>query len=417
VLIDGYDGAVMTYAAPAIVTQIKLDPALLGPLFAAHLVGTILGSGPSGLIADSHGRRPTVIWATVMFGVFTALTATAASYTGILIYRLLTGIGLGAAASNTVALASEYSSGRFRATVVAVVYSALPLGALAGGYVAVPLIRAFGWRSVFVLGATLAVAGLVIAVWRMPESVRFLHASGAKQAQLDQALARLGMHSGAGEDYEERDVGVGSGASPVKDLFVGGRAFGTVALWVAFFVNQLVVYFVFTWTPIVFKARGLSGDLGILASATLNLGAVVGSVCLARLIDKRGARPVLTTSYIAAFLAISAFGTAASTGAALMLVLVALTGFALNGSNVNLAGVATSFYPTRARATGVGWAIGIGRAGGIVGSVIGGVLLRTKLGLSVLYPLVGSALLLAALAIWLMYGRRGRAAPLQAELT
>jgi AAHS family 4-hydroxybenzoate transporter-like MFS transporter len=416
VLIDGYDGAILTYAAPAIAAQMKLDTALLGPLFAAHLVGTILGSGPSGLIADRRGRRPTVIWATVMFGIFTALTATAGSFTEILVYRLLTGIGLGAAASNTVALASEYSPDRCRATVVAVVYSALPLGALAGGYVGVLLIRAFGWPSVFVLGAALALAALVIALWRMPESIRFLRASGATPARLRAALERLGLPSRDGEAYAESDGGAGRSASPVKDLFVGGRAVGTLALWVTFFVNQMLIYFMFTWTPIVFKARGLSSDLGIMASATLNLGGVVGAVCLARLIDKRGARSVLVTTYLAAFLMISGFGAAASNDAALVLLSVGLIGFVLNGSNVNLAGVATNLYPTRARATGVGWAMGIGRAGAIVGALIGGVLLRTKMELSVLYPLVGSALLLAALAMWIMHGR-GRAAALQAGLS
>ena len=80
VLIDGYDGASLTYAAPAIVGEIKLPSALLGPLFAAHLIGMVLGSGPSGLIADRRGRRPTIIGATVLFGVFTLLTSATSSF-------------------------------------------------------------------------------------------------------------------------------------------------------------------------------------------------------------------------------------------------------------------------------------------------------------------------------------------------
>src|SRR5580692_8128174 len=95
VLIDGYDGATLAYAAPAIAADIKLDSSLLGPLFAAHLVGMVLGSGPSGWVADRHGRRPTILFATVIFGICTLLMATASTFREVLIYRLLTGVGLG----------------------------------------------------------------------------------------------------------------------------------------------------------------------------------------------------------------------------------------------------------------------------------------------------------------------------------
>ena len=414
VLIEGYDGAILTYAAPALATALKLDPATLGPLFAAHLIGMIVGSGPSGPIADRRGRRPTIIGATVLFGVFTLLTATATSFTEIFIYRLLVGVGLGAAASNTVALASEYSPQYCRARVVASVYSALPLGALVGGYVSVLSIRAWGWQSVFLLGGALGTIALVIELWKIPESIRFLRAVGA-EAQVSRTLARFGLQPHDAAAYAETASVPATGDSPMKELFTAGRAFGTLALWLTFFVNQLLIYFMFAWTPLVFKARGLSSDLGIVASATLNLGGVVGAVCLARLIDKHGARGVLPIAYIAAFLMIAAFGAAAASDPALVLLSVGLIGFVLNGSNVNLASVATSFYPTRARSTGVGWAMGIGRVGAIVGSLVGGVLLRARLELSLLYSLAGSVLLFAALAMWLM-STRARVLPVQAGL-
>ena len=417
VLIDGYDGATLTYAAPAIVAAIRLDPAALGPLFAAHLVGMVLGSGPSGLIADRRGRRPTIIGATLVFGLFTLLMATATSFSEILVYRLLTGIGLGAAVANTVALASELSPAYCRTTVVSVIYSGFPLGALVGGYVGVVLLHAFGWHSIFLLGGGLTVAILPAVLCKMPESLRFLQATGAPAAQVREALRRLGLDPrDAAELAEKRPRVVGTDRSPLQDLFVDGMTGGTLLLWLAFFVNQLLVYFMFTWLPIVFKTRGLSSDLGIVASATLNFGGVVGAICLARLIDAHGARRVLTISYIAAFLVIAAFGSVASAGAATVLATVALTGFVLNGSNVNLAAVATSLYPTRSRSTGVGWAIGIGRVGAITGSLVGGVLLRTQLRLDMLYPLVGSLLLLAALAMWVIH-RRALAMPMQPGLS
>lgn len=404
VLIDGYDGASLTYAAPAIVGEIKLPSALLGPLFAAHLIGMVLGSGPSGLIADRHGRRPTIIGATVFFGVFTLLTAASSSFFEIFICRLCTGIGLGAAVSNIIAIASETAPRRCRATVVSVVYSAFPLGALVGGYSAVLLIRAFGWRSIFWVGGSLALALLLAAIGILPESIRFLRSTHASVERLGKALKVFGLESVPNEFGGRIDAPMGAG-SPMLDLFAHGKAATTLLLWLTFFVNQLVVYFMFVWMPIVFKTRGLNTELGIIASATLNLGGVAGSLFLARLIDVRGAHIVLTVSYIAAFFLVSAFGSVAAGGASAVLVIVALTGFMLNGSNVSLAAVAASLYPTRARSTGVGWAMGLGRFGGITGSLVGAVLLRSRLSLDVLYPLVGSSLLLAAASMWVMRAR------------
>jgi MFS transporter, AAHS family, 4-hydroxybenzoate transporter len=406
VLIDGYDGATLAYAAPAIVADIKLDASALGPLFAAHLVGMVLGSGSSGLIADRYGRRPTIICATFIFGLFTLLMATASSFHEILIYRLLTGVGLGAAVSNVVAFVSESSPGRCRATVVSVIYSSFPLGALVGGYIGVWLIRAYGWRSIFQLGGCFTMAVLVAVLWKMPESIRFLRATGAPIGRMREALVRFGLDPRTAElPMEPRNSGLAR-RLPMRDLFVDGNAVGTLLLWLAFFVNQLVVYFMFTWMPIVFKSRDLSSELGIVASATLNLGGVVGAICLARLIDARGAHRVLTVSYVLAFFAVAAFGRDAYAGVVAVLTTVALTGFVLNGSNVNLAAVATSLYPTRSRSTGVGWAMGIGRVGGITGSLCGGVLLRSQMNLAVLYTLVASPLLLSALGMWLMHLRK-----------
>jgi MFS transporter, AAHS family, 4-hydroxybenzoate transporter len=405
VLIDGYDGAALAYAAPAIAADIKLDSSLLGPLFAAHLVGMVLGSGPSGLLADRHGRRPTIIVATVIFGICTLVMATAATFREILIYRLLTGVGLGAAVSNVVAFASESSPARCRATVVSTIYSAFPLGALLGGYIGVWLIAAHGWRSIFLLGAGLTLAALAAVFWKLPESIRFLRVSGAPPLRIREASIKYGLDPRAAEVPVAPQDAVSVRRLPMRDLFADGRATGTLLLWLAFFVNQLVIYFMFAWLPVVFKSRNLSSELGIVASATLNLGGVVGAICLARLIDLAGAHRVLTVSYVAAFAVVAVFGGVASVGATAVLITIALTGFMLNGSNVNLAAVATGLYPTRARSTGVGWAMGIGRVGAIVGSLIGGVLLQSHLRLDILYALVGSPLLLAALGMWVMHKR------------
>ena len=160
-------------------------------------------------------------------------------------------------------------------------------------------------------------------------------------------------------------------------------------------------------------AERLKQTLGAWSLMSIGIGATIGTgvFVLTGTVAANQSGPAITLSLL-----IAAFGSVASAGAATVLATVALTGFVLNGSNVNLAAVATSLYPTRSRSTGVGWAIGIGRVGAITGSLVGGVLLRTQLRLDMLYPLVGSLLLLAALAMWVIH-RRALAMPMQPGLS
>lgn len=398
-LFDGYDGSAAAFAGPALLADLKFDPKTLGAVFSASLVGMVIGAGLFGLLADRFGRRPAIIVSTALFGVFTLMTGFADHFASLMVYRLVTGLGLGGALSNAVAVSAEFAPKRHRATIVSIVYSAFPMGSVLGGYLAVWLLKDFGWRSIFLLGAAATVPLLVAVLWIFPESIRFLCARGAPTAKIHAALQRLEIPTTIDLRPE---VAV---SAPLMTLFAHGMWSRTLLLWLAFFINQMVVYFLFMWMPIVLKTWGLGAQTGIIASATQSLGGVFGAFVLARIIDRHGASAVLTPAYIAAMLLVAAVGSVASSGTVVLVAVMGLCGFMLNGSNVNLASVGADLYPTSARSTGVGWAMGIGKGGGIVGSTIGGVLLDTGISLPILYALASVPLLLAALSLWAL-GRR-----------
>lgn len=406
-LFDGYDGAAAGFSGPALLSALHLDPTLLGYIFSSSLVGMVVGSALFGMLADRFGRRPATIISILVFGVFTLLTGICNDVTSLIVYRLITGLGLGGALSNAVSVSSEFAPQRYRARVVSIVYSAYPMGAVLGGYLAVWLIKDFGWRSIFLVCAAAAAPLLVAVLWRFPESTRFLQASGAPADRIAAVEARFGLSAAPAEPEAAAQQG-----APFIALFAKGMAPRTLLLWLAFFVNQVVVYFLFLWMPVALKTYGLGAQTGIVASATQSLGGVIGAFSLAQLIDRWGPGRIMAPAYLAALALVAAVGLTASLGAPALIITVGICGFMLNGSNVNLASVGAALYPTSARSTGIGWAMGVGKAGGIAGSVVGGYLLATHLPLPLLYAVAGTPLFMAAAALWLLdRGREPTGAP------
>ncbi len=127
----------------------------------------------------------------LVFGVFSLVTAWAGSIDELLLYRFITGVGLGGAMPNIIALTSEYAPARLRATLVTVMFCGFPFGSTLGGLLSAPLISAFGWPSVFIVGGVAPlVTVVVLAVW-LPESVRYMVAHGKPKARIAAVLARL----------------------------------------------------------------------------------------------------------------------------------------------------------------------------------------------------------------------------------
>jgi AAHS family 4-hydroxybenzoate transporter-like MFS transporter len=329
----------------------------------------------------------------------------------LLVYRLLTGIGLGGAMPNLIALTNEYAPARLKATLVMVMFCGFPLGSTLGGIASAPLISGFGWESVFVLGGVLPLLLLPVLWLALPESPRFLVLQKDAAARLVPILRRIGsgLSADAFIDQVNRNERArdSKGSFPLFELFRAGRATTTVLLWLAFFMNLLVMYFLVNWLPSLLRSQGLPLNIAIISTATLNLGGVVGAIMLGRLIDRREPTVILGLAYLAsaAFIAMLAY---AGTNVALLLLAAALAGFGVVGGQIGLNAVAASTYPTAVRSTGVGWALGVGRIGSILGPVAGGALLSSGWSSQELLLAAVPPALAAAGAVFLLRLSNGR---------
>ncbi len=375
VFLDGFDTQAIGYVAPAVVREWHIVPAMLAPVFAAGLTGLMIGALTFGPVADRIGRRPVLLACTLAFGIGSLLTATAGSLQSLLLLRFITGFGLGGAMPNAVALTSEYTRLRVRATTVMVMFCGFSLGAAFGGFVAAGLIAQFGWRSVFVLGGAAPCLLFLVMVATLPESIRYLVLRGDRNAEVGRILAKIAP--GAAELHQDIVFSVEEHRSDVflvRQLFAEGRTPLTLALWVIFFMGLLDMYFITNWMPLLLRDTGIGMEQAVVTAAMFQVGGTVGTLMLARPVDRFPPFRVLAINYV--FAALMLFLISAAAGSVLLLTAgVFAAGFCIVGGQIAVIALAAGCYPTAIRSTGVGWAFGIGRMGSIIGPSIAGLLL------------------------------------------
>jgi AAHS family 4-hydroxybenzoate transporter-like MFS transporter len=362
--------------APEIVREWKVSNAALGPVFGASNFGVLVGSLVFSMLADTIGRRPIVVGATLFFGVMTLVAARAASVGELLALRFVAGIGLGCIIPNATALVGEYSPRRLRGPLMMIIGGVgFTGGAAIGGFISAFLIPRFGWRSVLYFGGTVPLLiALAMLVW-LPESLQFLVVRRKGRARIARWLRRIDPTVPLGPDVEfvvreENREGV-----PAVHLFREGRGAVTILLWVVNFMNLLNLYFLASWLPTVVRDAGHSVSTAVLAGTILQVGGTIGTVGLAWLIGRLGFIPVLTASFGLASVTIALIGQPVFS-IAVVFVLVFIAGWCVVGGQPGINAFAATFYPTYLRSTGVGWGLGIGRAGAIVGPVVGGEFMR-----------------------------------------
>jgi MFS transporter, AAHS family, 4-hydroxybenzoate transporter len=375
VFMDGFDAQAMGYVAPALTAALGIPRAALGTVISSGLFGMMIGALLFGPLADRFGRKPILLVCTAIFGVGALLTATATTIQQLMIFRIFTGFGLGGAMPNTIALTSEYMPRKSRATSVMVMFTGFSIGAAVGGFVAAGLIARFGWQSIFVVGGVLPIVIGIIAIGILPESIRFLVLKGGQDEKVKHYLRRVApaarIESNATYDVGEDHHG---GTSPVKQLFMEKRGVITLLVWLMFFMNLLNLYFLNSWLPTVMNDVGIPVQTAILITTLFQIGGAVGAVLLGRILDRHLSFGVLAATYLSAGVFILLIGQAGASVPLLALVIF-LAGFCVVGGQTSSNALTAEYYPTTIRATGVGWALGIGRVGSIVGPILGGALL------------------------------------------
>jgi MFS transporter, AAHS family, 4-hydroxybenzoate transporter len=403
--LDGFDTQAIGYTAPAIAGVLKLQTAQVGQVGSAGLFGAAIGALLFGPLADLFGRKWFMVLAVVVFAIFSFMTAHSASLEELLTYRFLTGLGLGGATPAFLAMGAELAPKRLRDVFVTVLFASFPAGGLVGSLLSAWLIPAFGWQSVFYVGAVAPlVIAIVLALW-LPESVRFLLARNIRQDEVRRTLERImpgKIPAGAALVVAPDPVRQGV---PVARLFTESRAVPTLLLWVPFFMVFMVLVTVTFWTPAVLNSVGFSLSAAALIVGLNNFGSVCASAMSGWLVRRFGAYRILIPAFILGGLCLAAFGQATSSVLTLSIASL-LAGFFVGGAGTGLIAVAARMYPTSICSTGIGWAMGMGRVGQLFGPFLTGLLvgLSWKVG-GIFYAAAVPCLIGALFLLLLMLAR------------
>ncbi len=381
-IMDGFDVQAMGYVGPEVIREFGIPDGQIGPLVSSGLVGILIGSLFFTVLADKIGRRPVLIIGTFFFAILTLLTGLFAQTAGqLMLLRFIGGIGMGSIIPNATALIGEYSPARIRVTLIMTITVGFTAGAALGGLVSAWMMPLFGWRSVFYFGGAVPlVVGILMVFW-LPESLQFLAARG-QFGKVGRWLKRVDPSAVIGPDTQYFIPEENKGGVPVLNLLTEGRAPVTLLYWGVNFTNLLNLYFLAGMLPtILTQTVNMSSSTSALITGTMQLGGTVGTFGLAWLIAKRGFTPMLTLTFATAALAIALVGSqTVMTAVPLLTIVVFIAGWCVIGGQPGLNALAATYYPTYMRSTGIGWGLGIGRVGAIVGPIVGGRLVDLEWG-------------------------------------
>ncbi len=403
VLLDGFDTAAIGYIAPSLIGEWGVSKPALAPVLSAALFGLAAGALFSGPLADRLGRKTVLVGSVAVFAVSCLASGFSPDIWTLAMLRFVTGLGLGAAMPNAVTLMSEYCPDSRRATLTNAMFCGFPLGAAFGGFLAAWMIPHFGWRSVLILGGAAPLLLLVALIVLLPESVRHMVANNYPAERIRKVLARI---AGDAVQGVQRFVMTESKPQPESRASSGmgvvlSREYrvGSIMLWIAYFMGLVIFYALMNWMPVLFKEAGLDPKTGTLVAALFPLGGV-GAVLFGWLMDRFNANRIIAIGYALTAASIWWIGqTAGHLG--WLVVAVFLAGTIMNTAQSSMPALAAAYYPTRGRATGVAWMLGIGRFGGIAGSFLVAELSARQLGFSEIFAVVAipGVIAMAALII------------------
>ncbi|KWF89145.1 MFS transporter [Burkholderia cepacia] len=344
-LLEGLDLQSVGVAAPRMAREFGLSVSQMGIAFSAGTFGLLPGAMLGGRLADRIGRKRVLIASVVLFGLLSIATAQVSTFAMLVVVRVLTGIGLGGAMPNLIALSSEAVEPRSRSGAVATMYCGIPFGGVIASVIGVLLAGDTEWRHIFYVGGVGPLLLVPLLVWFLPESRAYLDVAGTQAAR----------------------------ASVARTLFGDGRTTSTIALWVSYFCTLIVLYFLLNWLPSLMASRGLDRAHVGLVQIAFNVGAGLGALGIGAALDRMRASRVVGGMYVGIVLSLAAL--AAAPGFASLAAAAFAAGMFVVGGQSVLYALAAIYYPTAMRGTGVGAAVAVGRLGSVVGPLAAATLL------------------------------------------
>lgn len=371
--LDGFDVLSVSFAAPGIATEWGIDRAALGVVLSMELIGMAIGSILLGGVADKIGRRPTMLGCLILMTAGMFLVTTVKQIAELEVWRVMTGLGIGGLLAAGNAVAAEFSNFRRRNLSVSLMAIGYPVGAVIGGVIVAHLLRGHDWRAVFYFGGAITAVFIPLVYCLVPESIHWL-----ARKQPDRALAQINrtlrrMRHAAVSVLPAISAEVRKRS--VADIFAPGLMALTVLATAAYFFHIMTFYFIVKWVPKIVADMHFPPSSAANVLVWANVGGALGGVAVGILTQRTGVKPVTIAAMLLSTAMVTLFGRSAADLQQLSL-LCACAGFCTNAGVVGLYAIFAQAFPTHVRATGTGFAIGVGRGGSVLGPITAGFLFK-----------------------------------------
>jgi benzoate transport len=391
--LDGFDVLSISFASPGIAKEWGIDRAALGLVLSMELIGMAIGSVLLGGVADKIGRRPTILGCLTVMAIGMFLATTAHDVVMLSIWRVLTGLGIGGMLAAINAVAAEFSNARRRGVALALMVIGYPIGAALGGTFVSMLLKGGDWRVVFEFGAIVTACCIPLVWFLIPESIPYLadkRPPGALE-RINKTLSRFG-HPRATELPPLQE---NAPKPSIVALFTPGLIATTILVTIAYFAHMISFYFFIKWIPKIVTDLGFNPSLagGVLVWA--NVGGAMGGAVFGLLTQRISLKSLTIGMLVIGSMMIIYFGRGAHDLTTLSAV-AAVADFFINAAIVGLYSIFAYAFPTQLRATGTGFAIGIGRGGAALAPFAAGLLFQAGYGLQIVAIIMATGSLLAA---------------------
>ena len=395
--LDGFDVLAIAFTATNISKDFGLSKTEFGMLVSAGLIGMVIGSMVLAPLADKFGRRPILLLSVAFSAVGLGGSGFSTTSEILAFSRILTGLGVGGILVGTNVITSEYSSKKWRSFAISVYAAGFGIGAMIGGIIAKSLQAAYSWHAVYFAGAAMTAVVFVVLWILLPESIDYFNSKQPQnaKARLNKIAHKLGF---AGEWELTTKAEKAAVKLPVAELFSKKYLRSTLLLWLSFFAIMFCFYFISSWTPALLKEAGMTMEESINVGMMISLGGAAGSLVYGLIASRWSARSVLMLFTVASSIAIVVF-ILSSANLAIAMVLGVVVGALINGCISGLYTINPATYDADIRNTGVGWAIGAGRAGSVLAPTVAGILLDSGWEKQMLYIAVAGVMLIATVAL------------------
>ncbi len=393
---DGYDAQLLGFVVPSLAKAWDTPKAAFGIIFTCNLIGLTIGSLLLTPLADKFGIRKTLLSCVLLFAGLTLLSAWAHNIETLAAIRFLCGIGMGGAMPSAMALMADYAPPRWKTLCVTLAACGFSLGGAAGGFIAAAMMEHYGWQSVFIVGGMAPLVLLPFLFMWLPESLARLfsakHLSSSLNRMLNVLVPQWTPPAPVMEHGKSQKVNF-------VDLFRDGYLKPTIFMWCTCISSFILLYFIISWLPTLLEEAGFSSSAASLTTSSFLASGTVGAIAFSYLADKVTSKVrLLGKIMFVCGIATAAIGYNHGTPA-LTVVAVMVAGFCLIGGQLTLNAVISNFYPPHIRATGLGWALGIGRLGSISGPLVGAILIAMQLPMTKTMLLAAVPAILAALFV------------------